>query len=133
MKNIKSQKGNGLIQIIVGIIGLVIIYCIFSNSYKNYLKEEIIEYNKWVSETNNTMMSNQRLIDSYPIFKGITFQQMLYIPTTNLDNESISSLSKKMSEYETKNETIYNNNNKMVDTVNEIITKHNIMINLFSS
>ena len=117
---IKSQKGGttavAIAQIVLGLLGLFILYQVISNSFQ--------EYNQWVSECNSTVTSNQLIVAKYPqLMSGITFKQLKSIPL-NSDNKTIA-------KYKSENQATYEHNNKQADLVNEIIMRYNLMITLF--
>lgn len=122
---IKSQKGGttavAIAQIVIGLLILFILYQVISNSFQEYTKEDLTEYNQWVAECNATVTSNQLLVAKYPQFmSGITFKQLKSIPL-NSDNKTIA-------KYKSENETIQQYNNQQADLVNEIIMRYNLMV-----
>ena len=125
---IKSQKGGttavAIAQIVLGLLGLFILYQVISNSFQEYTKEDLTEYNQWVSECNSTVTSNQLIVAKYPqLMSGITFKQLKSIPL-NSDNKTIA-------KYKSENQATYEHNDKQADLVNEIIMRYNLMITLF--
>ena len=130
---LRNQKGEGLIDFIAGIIVFIIICIIFSNIYKKEEKVNIAEYNKWVTETNNTMTSNQLLVSQNPtLMKGITFKMLTYIPTNIYETKDFSTAQKEIERIQAENSLIVQQNNKQADTLNDIILRYNLMINLLT-
>lgn len=122
---IKSQKGGttavAIAQIVIGLLGLFILYQVISNSFREYSKEDLTEYNQWVAECNSTVTSNQLIVAKYPqLMSGITFKQLKSIPL-NSDNKTIT-------KYKNENQSAYEHNNQQADLVNEIIMRYNLMV-----
>lgn len=122
---IKSQKGGttavAIAQIVLGLLGLFILYQVISNSFQEYTKEDLTEYNQWVAECNSTVTSNQLIVAKYPqLMSGITFKQLKSIP--------LNSNNKTIAKYKSENQSAYEHNNQQADLVNQIIMQYNLMV-----